>query len=131
MPITYYPTFKNSSGNVGIGNINPAYRLDIKALTTNGSTVFVIRNANDANNTVFYDNGTVSAGSDFRAPIFYDTNNTAFYIDAAGTSVLSALTVGGNTALTTASTLTAGNLSGTIPSGVLGNSTHYVGTTAI
>ena len=27
--------------------------------------------------------------------------------------------------------LTAGNLSGTIPSGVLGNSTHYVGTTAI
>ncbi len=73
----------------------------------------------------------MSAGSDFRAPIFYDTNNTAFYIDAAGTSVLSALTVGGNTALTTASTLTAGNLSGTIPSGVLGNSTHYVGTTAI
>ena len=27
--------------------------------------------------------------------------------------------------------LTAGNLSGTIPSGVLGNSTHYVGTTAV
>jgi hypothetical protein len=27
--------------------------------------------------------------------------------------------------------LTAGNLSGTIPSGVLGNSTHYIGTTAI
>jgi hypothetical protein len=33
--------------------------------------------------------------------------------------------------LYTSSTLTAGNLSGTIPSGVLGNSTHYVGTTAI
>jgi hypothetical protein len=33
--------------------------------------------------------------------------------------------------LYTNSTLTAGNLSGTIPSGVLGNSTHYIGTTAI
>jgi hypothetical protein len=75
--------------------------------------------------------GVFSAIGDFRAPIFYDSNNTAYYIDAAGTSVLNALTVGGNTALTTASTLTAGNLSGTIPSGVLGNSTLNIGTTAI
>ena len=100
MPITYYPTFKNSSGNVGIGNINPSYRLDIKAATTNGSTVFVIRNANDANNLAFYDNGTASAGSDFRAPIFYDSNNTSYYLDAAnsGTSLLVAGNVGiGNT----------------------------------
>lgn len=93
MPITYYPTFKNSSGNVGIGNINPGYRLDIKALTTNGSTVFVIRNANDANNTVFYDNGTVSAGSDFRAPIFYDSNDTNYYVDPNSVSRLSSLRV--------------------------------------
>jgi hypothetical protein len=33
--------------------------------------------------------------------------------------------------LYTSSTLTAGNLSGTIPSGVLGNSTHFIGTTSI
>jgi len=75
--------------------------------------------------------GIVTAYGDSRAPIFYDTANTAYYVDPASTSVLNALTIGGNTALTTASTLTAGNLSGTIPSGVLGNSTHYVGTTAI
>jgi hypothetical protein len=93
MPITYYPTFKNSSGNVGIGNINPGFRLDIKALTTNGSTVFVIRNANDANNTVFYDNGTVSAGSDFRAPIFYDSNDTAYYVNPNSVSNLSSLRI--------------------------------------
>ena len=68
---------------------------------------------------------------DLRAPIFYDSNNTAYYCDPASTSVFNALTVGGNNVLTTASTLTAGNLSGTIPSGVLGNSTLYVGTTAI
>ena len=253
MPITYYPTFKNSSGNVGIGTISPGFRFDIKATTANSSTTFALRNSNDSYNFIVNDGGTASAGgdfrapifydsndtgyylnpastsnlnsvalirsgsdgyltlpgsvtvsnvngseivlrnlnqlrfststswdwnawaglkydqstttiylggpaattiftanatpptvtvsfvgtnavssnSDFRAPIFYDSNNTAFYIDAAGTSVLSALTVGGNNVLTTASTLTAGNLSGTIPSGVLGNSTLNIGTTAI
>jgi hypothetical protein len=30
-----------------------------------------------------------------RSPIFYDSDNTAFYVDGASTSVLSALTVGG------------------------------------
>jgi hypothetical protein len=93
MPITYYPTYKNSSGNVGIGNINPSYRLDVKATTTNGSTVFIIRNANDSNNVAFYDNGTVSAGSDFRAPIFYDSNDTTYYVDPAGTSRVNTLYV--------------------------------------
>jgi len=37
----------------------------------------------------------------------------------------------GGTVLYTTSTLTAGNLSGTIPSSVLGNSTVYIGTTAV
>jgi hypothetical protein len=41
--------------------------------------------------------GTVSAVGDFRAPIFYDSNNTAFFTDPASTSVLSALTVNGGT----------------------------------
>jgi len=35
------------------------------------------------------------------------------------------------TILHSSSTLTAGNLSGTIPSGVLGNSSHFIGTTSI
>jgi hypothetical protein len=34
---------------------------------------------------------TVSAGNDFRAPIFYDSNNTASYLDPASTSVINIL----------------------------------------
>jgi len=37
---------------------------------------------------------TYSAGS-FRSPIFYDSDNTAWFIDAAGTSQLNILTLGG------------------------------------
>ena len=44
--------------------------------------------------------GIVTAGSDFRAPIFYDSNNTGFYLDPASTSVLNALTVGGSSVVT-------------------------------
>jgi len=33
--------------------------------------------------------GTATAGGDFRAPIFYDSNDTGFYIDPNSTSVLS------------------------------------------
>jgi len=114
MPITYYPTYKNSSGNVGIGNINPSYRLDVKATTTNGSTVFIIRNANDSNNVAFYDNGTVSAGSDFRAPIFYDSNNTSYYVDPASTSNLNSITLnnsGSSGYLTLPGSVTVSNVS--------------------
>jgi len=114
MPITYYPTFKNSSGNVGIGTISPGYRLDVKATTTNGSTAFVIRNANDSNNFVIYDNGTASAGSDFRAPIFYDTNNTAYYLDPTSTSNLNAITLnnsGSTSYLTLPGSVTVSNVS--------------------
>jgi hypothetical protein len=41
-----------------------------------------------------YSDNTTEAGS-FRAPIFYDSNNTAYYTDPASTSVLNALTLGG------------------------------------
>jgi hypothetical protein len=40
--------------------------------------------------------GTGFASSDFRAPIFYDSANTSFYVDPASTSNLSALNVGGS-----------------------------------
>jgi hypothetical protein len=39
--------------------------------------------------------GTVSAGDEFRAPIFRDTPNTAYFIDPAGTSNISGLTLDG------------------------------------
>jgi hypothetical protein len=41
---------------------------------------------NSSGNVTFL--GTVSAATDFRAPVFYDSNNTAYYIDPASTSVL-------------------------------------------
>jgi hypothetical protein len=42
--------------------------------------------------------GFVSAGSDFRAPIFYDSNDTAFYTDPNATSAIRSMTVGYNAA---------------------------------
>jgi hypothetical protein len=39
--------------------------------------------------------GSISASGDFRAPIFYDSNNTSYYVDPASTSNLNALTLAG------------------------------------
>ena len=41
------------------------------------------------------DAGVGYASNSFRAPYFYDRDNTSYYVDAAGTTVLNALTVGG------------------------------------
>ena len=69
---------------------------------------FVIHDSGDSVESVFRYNGGdqllmgrdigwgtlyIEAASSFRAPIFYDSNNTAYYIDPASTSVLNALTV--------------------------------------
>ena len=49
---------------------------------------------NTINKTSYYGSdyatvaGTITATADFRAPRFYDSNNTAFYLDPAATSVL-------------------------------------------
>ena len=40
-------------------------------------------------------NGLWQANASMRAPIFYDSNNTAYYVDPAGTSNLNGLTVAG------------------------------------
>ena len=40
-------------------------------------------------------NADVYANSSFRAPIFYDSNNTAYYVDPASTSLLNAINVYG------------------------------------
>jgi hypothetical protein len=39
--------------------------------------------------------GYVLTSGSFRAPLFYDLDNTAYYVDPASTTVLNALTVGG------------------------------------
>jgi hypothetical protein len=41
------------------------------------------------------DGGIVISSGSMRTPIFYDSNNTAYYTDPASTSVLNALTLGG------------------------------------
>jgi hypothetical protein len=48
------------------------------------------------------DSGVGISTNSWRAPIFYDSNNTSFYVDPASTSVLNGLTIGGRTALNTA-----------------------------
>lgn len=56
---TEYARFA-ANGNVGIGNTAPAYKLHVQ--------------------------GTGLASSDFRSPIFYDSDNTGYYVDPTGTS---------------------------------------------
>jgi hypothetical protein len=63
------------------------------------------------------DSGTAEAVGDFRAPIFYDSANTGYYIDAASTSNLNALTTqgalnAGNGTLTAAGTTFSNVLAG-------------------
>ena len=113
-------TFSSTNFFAVSGGADTAFSWDIAS-----ATVFDITNKYE---TV---SRAITADLFVSSPIFYDQNNTAYYIDPASTSVLNALTVGGNNVLTTTSTLTAGNLSGTIPSAVLGNSTVNIGTTAI
>jgi len=50
---------------------------------------------------LFNSAGYVTAPYSLRSPIFYDSDNTAYYIDPASTSNFSALNVGGSAVLTT------------------------------
>ena len=62
------------NGAVGIGKINPGHLLDV--------------------------NGVINAVTDVRAPIFYDSNNTAYYLNPEGTSALQSATLSTLTATT-------------------------------
>lgn len=55
-----------ANNNVGINTGSPGYRLEV--------------------------NGTAYASSDMRAPLFYDSANTAYYVDPAGSSNLNTIT---------------------------------------
>ena len=61
-----------NGGTVGVGNVTtPSYTLHVQ--------------------------GTGYASTDFRSPIFYDSDNTAYYIDGNNTSILNTLLVKGGT----------------------------------
>ena len=65
---------------------------------------------------------TESEGS-FRAPLFYDTNNTAYYVDPASTSVMNQINLAGILRRTASA---AGYLEGNYPTGVDGNSSSVI-----
>jgi hypothetical protein len=59
--------------------------------STSTNKILNLRVFDSANNYATYtfnSSGTLATAGDFRAPIFYDSNNTAYYIDPASTSVL-------------------------------------------
>ncbi len=105
----------NSSGKATLGGANNGSGSNA-ALLVNGDVC-----AYRASNTGVYYFGSGTSGSIY---LYYDGTNFNF----SGGNVFAPTFSGSGASLTS---LTAGNLSGTIPSGVLGNSTHYIGTTAI
>jgi hypothetical protein len=79
-------------------------------------------------NGLLYWNGTMVADTDFRAPIFYDSNNTAYYVDPASTSNLVGLTVA-NTISGTISSVSATTSTGIQTNYVAGINTTTPGQT--
>ena len=107
--------FQENAANWGIyWKNNPSGNHTFGGYTTIGAETFGMSAANASGNGVLTSNfvgatsayaqwmlsnytgfiwsaSTVFAAGDMRAPIFYDSNNTGYYIDGAGTSVLNIL----------------------------------------
>jgi len=99
----------------------------INGVNFDGSAAITVpvNNANDvATATAVYPLWTATAGGNYAAKV--STTALSF---VPSTGILSATGFSGSGASLTS--LTAGNLSGTIPSGILGNSTVNIGTTAV
>jgi hypothetical protein len=78
---SYAPTL-TGTGATGTWNIN------ITGSAGSAGSVDFANLTNKAGGT-----GTYTTSGDYRAPIFYDSNNTGFYVDPASTSVLAALKI--------------------------------------
>jgi hypothetical protein len=63
-----------------------------------------------ANSTDVYVNNNLFAGSSMRAPIFYDTNDTGYYVDPNSTSSLTSVLFGGGPTLAKSGTTGSRNL---------------------
>jgi hypothetical protein len=66
---------------------------------------------------------SLADGSSMRAQLFYDSNNTAYYVDPAGTSVMNQINLAGVLRRTASA---AGYLEGNYPTGVDGNSSSAI-----
>jgi len=106
-----------TTGNLTLGG-------SISGLTTsNLSASAGIVNAQLANSSVTVGTTAISLGG--------SATTIAGLTSVTSTTFVGALTGTASGNLTSVSTLDASKLSGTIPSAVLGNSTHYIGTTAV
>jgi hypothetical protein len=91
----------NSSGLVCTNNVYTGDNSSFRnyggvwtASTGETGNGFVFANSIDGTAMTISSTGTVEATSDFRAPIFYDTDNTVHYSNPAGTSNLNHVHIG-------------------------------------
>jgi hypothetical protein len=98
------PTFSNGiTVNNGGNQVQIAYDGNLEIVRADGNGYIDFKNTigEDFDSRIqqigsgFAMSGTVSAGDEFRAPIFRDTPNTAYYLDPASTSNLSGITLDG------------------------------------
>lgn len=86
---------------IGAGTVSATNFTAANAFYVNGFAYYL-----NSTNGGWYANARIQSETDMRAPIFYDSNNTAFYLDPAGTSVLGTVRASniqfsnGNTAIT-------------------------------
>ena len=126
----------NGSGSVGIGTLAPAYKLDV-AGDVNITGTFRVNGTAISSGTVTGVTGTanrITVGGTAAAPT---VDISSAYVGQSTITTTGTVTSGtwsgafGAVSGANLTLLTAGNLAGTIPSAVLGNSTHYLGTTAL
>ena len=94
-PTVYFRDTDHNSAMIHV-NSNIFYVLrggnDTETWSTVGSGAWPLEINLTNNNAQF--GGIVTASTDMRAPHFYDSNNTSYYINAAETSYLNALNIG-------------------------------------
>jgi hypothetical protein len=103
----YYvdPAGTSVLNGIGAGTITATNFLATNAFYVNGTTYYL-----NSTGGGWYSNARIQSEVDMRAPIFYDFNNTAYYVDPASTSNLVGLTVA-NT-ITGSVSGTSGSISG-------------------